>query len=315
MALNFPNNPTLNDVYIDTTSGFSYQWNGTVWISFGAASSNQIKILDDISGSFTGIAYTFALTSSSISILPPNKQSLIINLGGVIQDPSDDYSVSGSNIIFSTAPNNGVSFSGVSLGPAIPVSTILDGAVTIGSFTVAGILSTTNLYVAGVSTFIGIATHTGTIFGNNLSLTGVATATSVVVAGIVTANSSGIDLNGTVLNKSELKNYTETVYAQGNTGTSTTLNLVNGNVFTATLTGNCTFTFTTGVTSGAASFTLILDNDATAARSITWPVSVKWPNNTIPVRTTTANATDIWSFFTPNNGTTWYGNVALYNFT
>jgi len=382
MALNFPNSPTLNQVYVDTTSGFSYQWNGTVWISFGAASSNQIKILDDISGSFTGIAYTFALTSSSISISPPNKQSLIINLGGVIQDPSDDYSVSGSNIIFSTAPNNGLSFSGVSLGPAIPVSTILDGAVTDGSFTVAGILSTTNLYVAGVSTFVGLATHTGTIFGSNLSLTGVATATefdisgssntfnagglnvgvatattlkvgtgvtissgvvtatefdisgssntltagglsvgvatattSIVVAGIVTTNSSGIDLGGTILNESELKNYTETVYAQGNTGTSTTLNLVNGNVFTATLTGNCTFTFTTGVTSGAASFTLILTNDAAAGRSITWPVAVKWPNNTIPVRTTTANATDIWSFFTPNNGTTWYGNVALYNFT
>jgi hypothetical protein len=27
MALNFPNSPTLNQVYIDTTSGFSYQWN------------------------------------------------------------------------------------------------------------------------------------------------------------------------------------------------------------------------------------------------------------------------------------------------
>lgn len=177
MALNFPNSPTLNQVYVDTISGFSYQWNGTVWISFGAASSSQIKVLDDISGSFTGIAHTFALTSSSISILPPNAQSLIINLGGVIQDPSDDYIVSGSNIIFSTAPNNGLSFSGVSLGPAIPVTTIPDGTTTGGSFTVAGLLSTTNLYVAGVSTFIGIATHTGTIFGNNLSLTGIATAT------------------------------------------------------------------------------------------------------------------------------------------
>ena len=339
MALNFPNSPALNDVYIDTTSGFSYQWNGTVWISFGAASSNQIKILDDISGSFTGIAFTFAITSSSTSISPPNAQSLIINLGGVIQDASDDYIVSGSNIIFSTAPNNGLSFSGVSLGPAIPVSTILDGAVTTGSFTVAGILSTTNLYVAGVSTFVGLATHTGTIFGSNLSLTGVATATefdisgssntltagglsvgvatatSIVVAGIVTTNSSGIDLGGTILNKSELKNYTETVYAQGNTGTSITLNLVNGNVFTATLTGNCTFTFTTGVATGAASFTLVLLNDATSGRSIVWPASVKWPNNVIPVRTTAGNATDIWSFFTPNNGTTWYGNIALYNLT
>ena len=180
MALNFPNSPTLNQVYIDTTSGFSYQWNGTVWSSFSAASSSQIKVLDDISGSFTGIAFTFALTSSSISISPPNKQSLIINLGGVIQDPSDDYSVSGSNIIFSTAPNNGLSFSGVSLGPAIPVNTIPSGTVTGGSLTVAGILSTTNLFVSGISTFVGLATHTGTIFGSNLSLTGVATASSFV---------------------------------------------------------------------------------------------------------------------------------------
>jgi hypothetical protein len=179
MALNFPNSPALNDVYIDTTSGFSYQWNGTVWISFSAASSSQIKVLDDISGSFTGIAFTFALTSSSASISPPNAQSLIINLGGVIQDPSDDYIVSGSNIIFSNAPNNGLSFSGVSLGPAIPVNTIPDGTVTGGSLTVAGILSTTNLFVSGISTFVGLATHTGTIFGSNLSLAGVATASTV----------------------------------------------------------------------------------------------------------------------------------------
>ena len=190
MALNFPNNPTLNDVYIDTTSGFSYQWNGTVWISFSAASSSQIKVLDDISGSFTGIAFTFALTSSSTSISPPNAQSLIINLGGVIQDASDDYIVSGSNIIFSTAPNNGLSFSGVSLGPAIPVTTIPSGTTTGGSFTVAGLLSTTNLYVSGISTFVGLATHTGTIFGSNLSLTGIATASSFV--GALTGNATGL---------------------------------------------------------------------------------------------------------------------------
>ena len=205
MALNFPNNPTLNDVYIDTTSGFSYQWNGTVWISFSAASSSQIKVLDDISGSFTGIAFTFALTSSSASISPPNAQSLIINLGGVIQDPSDDYIVSGSNIIFSTAPNNGLSFSGVSLGPAIPVTTIPSGTTTGGSFTVAGLLSTTNLYVSGISTFVGLATHTGTIFGSNLSLTGIATATTFV--GALTGNATSATTATTATN------------AQGLTGT------------------------------------------------------------------------------------------------
>ena len=184
MSLNFPNSPTLNQIYTDTTSGFSYQWNGTVWISFSAASSNQIRVLDDISGSFNNSTLTFALTSGSTSISPPNKQSLIINLGGVIQDPSDDYSISGSNITFSTAPTNGLSFSGVSLGPAIPINTIPDGTVTSGSLTVAGLLSTTNLFVSGISTFVGLATHTGTIFGSNLSLTGVATATGGFNLGI-----------------------------------------------------------------------------------------------------------------------------------
>ena len=230
MALNFPNSPALNDVYIDTTSGFSYQWNGTVWISFSAASSNQIKVLDDISGSFTGIAFTFALTSSGTSISPPNAQSLIINLGGVIQDPSDDYIVSGSNIIFSTAPTNGLSFSGVSLGPAIPVSTIPDGTMTGGSLTVAGILSTTNLYVAGVSTFVGLATHTGTIFGSNLSLTGVATVTTLKVG-------TGVTISSGVVTATEFD-----ISGSSNTLTAGGLNVgvATATTFVGSLTGNAT---------------------------------------------------------------------------
>jgi hypothetical protein len=245
MALNFPNSPTLNQVYTDNTSGFSYQWNGTVWISFSAASSSQIKTLDDISASFNNSTQTFALTSGSVSITPPTSQSLIINLGGVIQDATDDYSVSGSNIVFSTAPTNGLSFSGVSLGPAIPVNTIPDGTVTDGSLTVAGILSTSNLFVTGVSTFIGLTTHTGTIFGNNLSLTGIATATefdisgssntltagglnvgvatasSVIVGSAVTINSSGINVTGITT----IKNASGTVTI----GIGTTALLVEGN--------------------------------------------------------------------------------------
>ena len=131
--------------------------------------------------------------------------------------------------------------------------------------------------------------------------------------GILTSTSANFTSGD--LDKAVLKNYTEKLGVLGNTSTAATINLANGNVFTATLTGNCTFTFTTGVTSGAASFTLILTNDATASRTITWPAAVKWPNNTVPVRTTTANKTDIWSFFTPDNGTTWYGSIALFNFT
>jgi hypothetical protein len=280
MALNFPNSPTLNQVYTDSTSGFSYQWNGTVWISFSPSSSGQIKILDDFSASFNNSTQTFALATSGVSIIPPTPQSLIINLGGVIQDPTDDYSVTGSNIIFSTAPTSGLSFSGISLGPAIPIDYANNGNVytrdtftatagqttftvtgtyTVGyldvyqngvrlssgtdytatngttfvlttpanlndeiesiGYKVASIVTTLgqfdNLIVSGVSTFIGIATHTGTIFGNNLSLTGITTiknASGTVtvgsgttallvegnarVTGILTVGSSSITLNG-----------------------------------------------------------------------------------------------------------------------
>lgn len=146
---------------------------------------------------------------------------------------------------------------------------------------------------------------------SNLTFNG----TSLIVGSTLTLNSTGIDFAGTSLDRASLKNYVEATVNLGNTGTSTNINLANGNVFTATLTGNCTFTFTTGVTSGTASFTLILTNDGTAGRSITWPASVKWPNNSIPPRTTDANKTDVWSFFTPNNGSTWYGSIALYNFS
>lgn len=34
MAINFPNSPTLNEVYTDSTSGFSFKWNGSAWTSY-----------------------------------------------------------------------------------------------------------------------------------------------------------------------------------------------------------------------------------------------------------------------------------------
>jgi hypothetical protein len=148
VALNFPNSPTVGQIYTDSTSGFSYEWDGTVWKSYSPSNSSQIKIIDDISGSFNGIASSFALTSNSSSITPPSSQTLIINLGGVVQDPSDDYSVSGSNIIFSTPPQTGLTFSGVSLGPAFPITLTnlnsTDDTTTSGTFYPVFVDGTTN---------------------------------------------------------------------------------------------------------------------------------------------------------------------------
>ena len=139
MALNFPNNPGIGSVFTDSTSGFSYEWDGTVWKSYSPASASNIKILDDLQGSFNGSLQTFALTSNGVSVLPANAQSLIINLGGVVQEPGTDYTVSTTNITFTTAPEAALSFSGISLGPAVPITYANDGNIYIrNTYTGAG---------------------------------------------------------------------------------------------------------------------------------------------------------------------------------
>ena len=109
--------------------------------------------------------------------------------------------------------------------------------------------------------------------------------------------------------------FSDDVVALGSTGAATTINLAAGTVFTATLTDNCTFTFANpnGTASTASSFTLILTNDATPSRSIVWPATVLYSDGAAPARTETANATDIWFFFTPDGGSTYYGSIPIKN--
>ena len=119
MALNFPDNPSVGQLFSDATSGYYYKWDGYVWQSFSPGSSSNIQTLDDISSQFNGVATSFSLTSNNISVTPVKSAQLVINLGGIVQDPLDDYSISGSSLIFSEPPEAGLSFSGISLGPAL----------------------------------------------------------------------------------------------------------------------------------------------------------------------------------------------------
>lgn len=105
----------------------------------------------------------------------------------------------------------------------------------------------------------------------------------------------------------------ETLVAIGNSGTAANINLANGTVFTSTLTGSCTFTIQNPT--GAAAFTLVLTNDATPNRTVAWAGgSFKFPSGAYSLsRTTAASGVDIWVFFSPDAGTTWYGNIAMLN--
>ena len=220
MALNFPSNPTVGQVHSDTDSGFSYEWDGIVWKSFTTASASNIKRIDDISSSFNGILTSFALTSNSSAVTPTNNQSLVVNLGGVIQDPTDDYTITNNNIVFSTAPVSGLSFSAILLGTSYSaVSQTSEYASVAGIATYASNAGiATYASNAGISTYAstaGISTVAENLTNSPNIIVGSVTADSVSIGssiqmgnvGIITAKSfhgDGSQLDGVTVNTSFL---------------------------------------------------------------------------------------------------------------
>ena len=220
MALNFPSNPTVGQVHSDTDSGFSYEWDGVVWKSFTTASASNIKRIDDISSSFNGILTSFALTSNSSPVTPTNNQSLVVNLGGVIQDPTDDYTITNNNIVFSTAPVSGLSFSAILLGTSYSaLSQTSEYASVAGIATYASNAGiATYASNAGISTYAstaGISTVAENLTNSPNIIVGSVTADSVSIGssiqmgnvGVITAKAfhgDGSQLDGVTVNTSFL---------------------------------------------------------------------------------------------------------------
>lgn len=106
----------------------------------------------------------------------------------------------------------------------------------------------------------------------------------------------------------------ETYFDAGNSGAAIALDLANGNVQKVTLTANCTVTLTSPASGAMRSLTLLVFQDGTGSRTITWPGSVKWGNAGAPVLTTTAAKMDMISLFTVDGGTNWYGALGAKGF-
>ena len=174
---NFPINPGISSIFTDTTSGFRYKWTGTVWKSFTSSAGNDVKKLDDISSGFDNSTTTFALTLGAAAVTPVNAQSLTVSLGGVVQEPGTDYTVSGSNITFTTAPNSGLDFFAINRATATDI------------ITKTGVLD--NLFVSGMST-------QSSIQATNLNVSGVSTFTSLIVGSAITMSAEAIDGGRTV---------------------------------------------------------------------------------------------------------------------
>jgi len=240
----------------------------------------------------TGVGGTTALT------VPDIEKPYIVNNG--LSDPVEIKNSTGANV---TVPAGMWVYStGAGVVDVVTAGENLTGlnASNVSSGTLSN-ARTTASSSNGASTIVA-RDASGNFAGNQITGVNVNASSNV---------NAGADMTATAWLRGK---FSDDVVALGDTGAATTVNLAAGTIFTATLTDDCTFTFSNpnGTASTGSSFTLILTNDATPDRTRVWPASVKFADGTQQF-TNTAGATDVWFFFTPDGGTTYYGSSPIKN--
>jgi len=205
---------------------------------------------------------------------------------------------------WSPTPANNTDIDGINIAEGCAPSGINDAIREMMSQIKDWQAGTSGDYTAVSAGGTGVGTLTGLAKGNGTS------AFTAAVAGTdYTSPTSTETMTNKTLTNPTVTNYVETPFT-ANSSTAITLALTNGTVQIITLTGNATITMPTA-TSGK-SFIMLLKQDGTGGRTVTWS-TVKWAGGTAPTITATASRQDILSFFA--DGTNWYGVVVAQNFT
>ena len=158
----------------------------------------------------------------------------------------------------------------------------------------------TNLPKSG-GAMTGAITTNSTFDGRDVAADGVLATNALPKAG---GTMSGlVNMADQIVQRPVLKDYAETKVAMGS---ATAVNLENGNVFSKTISGTTTLTFTNPSSAAATSFSLILTNGGSA--TLNFPSAVDWAAATAPTLTT--SGIDILTFTTIDGGTIWYGIVS-----
>ena len=91
-------------------------------------SGNYLK-LDDISSQFNGSTTTFQLKSGGSDFFPGSSFSLLVSVGGVIQEADSAYQINNNEITFATAPGGSDDAFIIVLGLALGVGVPADGTI------------------------------------------------------------------------------------------------------------------------------------------------------------------------------------------
>ena len=159
---------------------------------------NFVK-LDDLQSQFDGSKTTFNLTTGGLAFKPGSANTLLVSLGGVIQEAVSAYTVVNDQITFSNPPTADANIFIIALGASVSIGTPADGTITatklnasfgeysgIGTVILAGIVSATSLRgdgrfltgvsagkfiteTAGISTNTSVGINTATVDDNDLT--------------------------------------------------------------------------------------------------------------------------------------------------
>jgi hypothetical protein len=146
------------------------------YIGNSPANVGNYQVVDDISSTFNGVLTSFALTVLTLAINPAKSGQLLVSINGVLQEPDDTgtegFLVSGSNIVFSSAPATGSTFWAVWQGQAVDIGTPSDSTVGLTQLSATGTASSAT-FLAGDNTWKTVdalptqATHAGKYLTTN----------------------------------------------------------------------------------------------------------------------------------------------------
>ena len=338
MAINFPNNPTVGQIY--SFGGYSWQWNGSYWESY----STTVEYLPLSGGTLTGgTIFQSGLTANTISAttyfnLPITGVSSGTGIsvtstgGGGYQitntDPDQTVTITGgTNIeVNGTYPNFGVNFTGTTgvSGEYLPLS---GGTVTGDTFFTSGVstntltANTVNFDMLSVSNFtevddldvFGISNfYIDTNFLQDIIVSGTSYSDTVSATTYLNYPDSyvtGFTPNGNVLTISQNRNDTYSALTLTLTGLTASTTVVQG------ITG---ITGTSGVSASTTDFgTTIINTAPDQTVTITGGTGIQivsgYPNFGINFTGSTGSGGTISGEYLPLSGGTVTGGTIFAN--